>query len=182
MSGFSAFDDEFEGQSSKRKSAATVPDGDYTVEIKLAELRETKAGDVFSFKMVVLDDGPLSGKQIERALFLTPKGESEDERAENRKKKVGELKVDLATIGFDVDNWTKANNRPFGSQCELACRLMKGCKVQVRAKTNNNYQNVYINKRLEDGKPTKFGAAEMAAVQTDENVPFTADPEPNIPF
>jgi hypothetical protein len=159
---FDNFEDDFEGQPSKRPSnKATVPDGDYTVEVQSAELRDTKAGEVFSVKMTILDDGPLFSKQIEKAIFLVGKGETEQEKAENRKRRVGDMKADLATIGFDVDNWTRANGRPFGAQVGTACVLMIGCKLKVRAKTSNDYQNIYINKRLEDGKPAKFGKAEM---------------------
>lgn len=176
--GFGDFDEDFEKESSKKEyQKAEIPDGDYDVEIKLMELRETKAGDVFSFKMTILKDGPLKGKQIEKPIFLAGKGETDEERDEFHRKRVKELKVDLATLGFDVDNWTKTNNRPFGSQCELACSLAKGCHVSIRVKTNNNFQNVYINKRLSDadGKPAKFGAAEMGAAKTAEAEPFAID-------
>jgi hypothetical protein len=178
---FGDFDEDFEKETSKREYAkAEIPDDDYDCEVKSVELRETKAGDVFSFKLTILKDGPFKGKALEKAIFLAGKGETEEEKAEFHRKRVKELKVDLATLGFDVDNWTKANGRSFGSQCELACSLARGCHVAVRVKTNGTFQNVYLNKRLadKDGKPAKFGAVEMgakAAEKAGEKEPFAID-------
>lgn len=172
------YDDDFEGASSRRKKSE-VPDDDYECQIELVELRDTKAGDVLSFKMIVLkkgngDDTEYAGKKVEKAIFLNPTGEDAEE---NRKKRVEDMKRDFATLGFDVDNWTKANGRPFGKMCEIACRMATNMKVKVRLKTNNDYQNCYLNKRLEDGKPPKVGAAEMAAAKPpEEKAPFDIGP------
>ncbi len=79
-----------------------------------------------------------------------------------------------------MDNWTKANNRPFGSQCEAACSLARKLRVKLRLKTNGDFQNVYIQKRdaEADGKSAKFGEAELkaaAAAGAADKQPFAVD-------
>lgn len=169
MSGFKSFDTAamdagFEKALEKPKYAsdATVklPDGDYEVQITTGLLKDGEYGPIVTILMTVLGDGPQRGWQVEKTYFLTKKGEGDSGRIMDERK-IGELKSDLSTMGFDVANWTAANNRPFSVQLDIAASVMKGMKLKVRKKQNDEYANIYVNKRLEDGKPAKLTAADM---------------------
>lgn len=186
---FNSFDDAdelFEDLSDKRQSAS-LPDGDYEVEIVSAGPKyHEKSGDMFEFKLVVVGHEKYDGRKVDRTIFFDKKNGTDEEKEEYKAKKLQELKVDLKTLGFDVENWKKSTGRPFSQQLEAACTLMVGCKVKIRTKQNGEFANVYINKRLEDGKPAKFGAAEMAELTNTESgfdaaakTPASGDP---IPF
>ncbi len=174
MSGFSSFDaidDDFERAEAKPKYASEATeklgDGDYEVEITAGIPKEGDFGPVVTILMVVLTAGKYAGWKIEKTYFLTKKGEEAGERIKDEKR-VAELKSDLATIGFDVGNWSAANKRPFGAQLKIACETMKGCRLKIRKKQNGEYANIYMNKRLSeaDGKPATFGPNEMVASAT----------------
>lgn len=169
---FSDFDDEAEAIPTKPQFASDqtkqMADGTYEVELRAGVKKEGES-DIFVFAGTVLSDGPFRGWVLEKTIFFNKKSGTPEEKKEHRSGKIGELKSDLSTLGFDVANWTKANNRPFADQLERACKLMKGLRVKMTKRTKDNFVNVYINKRLPDpnDKPEKFGAAEMAAVAGD---------------
>lgn len=160
-------DDDFEKAPSKRANAPVIPDGDYDAEIGTGTgfKENEKAGDIFSFKFTVVG-GEYHGKTVERALFFDKKEGTDEEKKAHRNKKLNELKVDLKSLGFDVDHWTKANNRPFSQQLALAIKAMNGMRVKIRQKTNGEYVNLYLNKRLPelDGKPAVLGEGELKAL------------------
>jgi len=169
--GFSSFDDEFTRASAKPQYASDqtqqIPDGSYDVEITAGVMKETVTGEVFTFLGTVLTDGPYRGWKLERTIFFHKKNGSDEEKFEYTRKRIAELKTDLATLGFDVHNWTSGNGRPFSSQLKIACSVMRGCRVKMAKKTGEMV-NVYLNKRFPDldGKPAKFGPAEMVADAT----------------
>lgn len=172
MDGFSSFDElaeTFEQTEAKPKygSEATqkLADGDYDVEITAGIMKDTeKSGPVVTILMVVLTAGKFAGWKIEKPYFLTKKGEDGEGRVRDERR-MGELKSDLSTLGFDVQNWTAANKRHFGPQLKAACEVMKGMKLKVRKKQNGEYANLYFNKRLADldKMPAAIGPDEMKA-------------------
>ena len=169
MQSFSAFDnDEFENAPADRPKSV-VPDGDYLVEIKSAELKATKAGDMFSLKLILIGDTPYNGKELEHQIWFQKKEGTEEEKEEFRKGKITEFKHELKVIGFDVDSWKKANGQPFDKMIAIACDVMIGVHLMVRQKTSTDgrFVNVYVNKRMADSdkKPAKFGPADLKVAQ-----------------
>ncbi len=150
------------------EQTAALPDGDYDVKITGGVLKEAGGADLFTFLGTVETDGPYKGWKCERTIFLSKKEGSDEEKKAFKASKIGEIKADFKTMGFDVENWTKAAGRPFGEQWKVACEVMVGVCVKVRKKQNQKFANVYINKRLAnlDGMSPTFGEAEMAAGAT----------------
>ncbi len=150
------------------EQTAALPDGDYDVRITGGVLKDAGGSDIFSFLGTVLTDGPYKGWKCERTVFLSKKSGTDEEKKAFKVSKIGEILADFKTIGFDVENWTKANGRPRGEQMKVACNVMVGVCVKVRKSHKNNFTNVYINKRLAnlDGMSPTFGEAEMAAGAT----------------
>src|SRR5574338_303507 len=139
MPGFSSFDDEdFEKAPSKEGSG--LPDGKYECEITSVDDRDTTAGEVFSYKFVVIrhDNPKFINKKLERAIFLEPQNGTEAEREAAKERAIGDLKRDMNKLGFDVDNWKKANGRPFKQQMEIAMEMMRGMHVVVTQKASAN--------------------------------------------
>ncbi len=170
MSVFKSFDEEtFEKAPDKRQSGSDLPDGDYDVEIESAGADTNKAGEIFKFRFLVVHHDKFNGKKLDRTIFFEKKEGTDAEKKEYSAKKVQELKVDLKTLGFDVQNWTRAAGRPFEDQLALACAAMRGVHCKVRVK-NGDFTNVYINKRLHesDGKPAQFGEAELKAEEGED--------------
>lgn len=171
MDKFDSFDElaeDFEQVEAKPKygSEATqkLADGDYDVEITAGVPKDgEKSGPMVTILMVVLTAGKYAGWKIEKPYFLTKKSEDGDGRVRDERR-LSELKSDLTTLGFDVQNWTAANKRPFGTQLKAACEVMKGMRLKVRKKQNGEYANLYFNKRVEnDGRPPVVGPDEMRA-------------------
>jgi len=98
-------------------------------------------------------------------------------------KRVNELKADLKALGFDVDLWTGANERPFTAELVkvkpvLAGLRFKGKKKQGSAKKNapgEHYVYINVNERdTTDGKPEVLDAAAVAELLlgADADTPF----------
>ncbi len=140
-----------------------VADGEYECEIRSAVMKDTSSGKVFTFTGTILSDGPYRGYALEHTIFFSKKNGTDEEKAEYKKKQLGNLKKDFTTLGFDADNWTPEKGRLFSAQMPIACALAKGMVVKMRKKVTDTGENVYLNRRLadKDGKPAKFGAAEM---------------------
>jgi hypothetical protein len=176
--GFESFDDDAsEGVKAKpqfpSEQSKLVPDGEYEVTLKKG-VAKSGNGDVFTFVGIITSDGPFKGWHLERTLFFDKKSGTDEEKAAHRQKKHGEHKTDLKRLGFDVDNWKAAAGRPFSKQLALACDLMAGLKVRMRKKTNGSFENVYIDKRLDDDKPKEFTAENMVPPETGDD-PWNAD-------
>ncbi len=158
------FDDDFTTATATRPGGdfdlKDLPDGEYEFEVAACESKDTQSGPIVSMKLMILSDGKFAGKKVERAYFLTKKDEG-GARVKNENQ-IAELRKDLGVLGFDVENWTNANGRPFSKTLPEACRVMQGCGVKGKKKQNGKFANLYLNERLAtDGKPAKFGADEL---------------------
>ncbi len=153
-----------------------LPDGEYEFEIAgggagYKEIKSTES-ELVEFKLVMLTDGPHQGKKFNHSYWLTntaAKGGGLNEVS------VGILKKDLKTLGFDVDNWTKANGRPFFGELKKALKILNGGGFAFSGKKakKDAHANLYINSRsATDGKPATFDAKSMEAAAA---VPFNAD-------
>jgi hypothetical protein len=154
---------------------AKLPDGKYTFDVIAAEFKKSDKATVLTLKIATQHgDSVYEGKHD---YWLVGK-EGVDERSLNN------VKADLKALGFDVDEWTRANLRPFGEELTKACRVLVGLKIDGAKKNNESkgktYTNIYINGRAMtsekttlDGKPEKFNAALIQeAVDLAESNPF----------
>lgn len=183
------FEDAFDTATAKPKypseQSKAVPDGEYECEIRGASSKKVTGNTLFTFAMVIVSDGKYKGWALERTIFLEKKNGTDEEKAKFTSGKLGEVKKDFNTLGFDADNWTKANGRPFTLMASRASELAKGMRVKVRKKTNDQMADVYLNGRVldaaknaVDGKPLKVTPEELAAVKVPEgaDAPATAAP------
>lgn len=162
MTGFENFDRQFETATttSRKQSASKLADGEYEVQVTAGEMKDDEHGPRVAIYMTVLAPTHV-GVKVDKTYWLTKKGK--DGTREPDPMRFDELKSDLATMGFDVANWTAANKRPFSAQLALACHVMTDIKLKVKKKLKDDYHNLYLNKRLDDGKPQAFTAEHMVA-------------------
>lgn len=155
-------DDDFDNTKpagNRADGLADLPDGEYEFTVVSGEQKETKAGPLIVFKLSVLD-GVHAGMEVEHNYFLMKKDGESHVRNENQ---IAQLKKDLITLGFDVENWTKANERPFSTQLKLAMEVIRGVGFKGKKKQNGKFANLYLNERsASDGLPATFGAAELS--------------------
>jgi len=161
-----SYDDDMEAT----VTAADPKDGDYLFEVVSFAYRD-QGGGIFEFKSKIVTDCPYFGYENKRTYFLTKK--EGDERVPNedaRKQVVAVLK----SLGFDVDNWTKANNRPWSKEFEKAAVAVVGLKFKGKLKRNEQYVNVYVGARdaASDGRPEKLGSKEMDEAMTANKDPW----------
>ncbi len=198
MPDFSRFDDDDNGDPTPVKprygneQTKALKDGDYDVKLTHAEMKamgKDTSDSKFVFYGVIVSDGPFNGWKCEKEILLDKKGGdgvTDEMKNEHRRNKTSELLGDFRTIGFDVENWTKANGRPRSEQIPVACDVLKGVYVKMTKRTKGAFTNVYINKRLAnlDGMSPTFGEAEMAAGATASS-PQAGDTMPDgseVPF
>lgn len=170
--GMEAFDDEVEVVKPGGKgSLKDLPDGDYEFVIDKAEQSDTKGGTLLRLKLSVLTEGPASGKEVDHVYFMTTIDKQTQKPALNE---IGMsvLKKDLATLGFDEPNWKKATGRPFSKELVKAQHAMKDMKFKGKKTTNGNYANLFVNERLDDGKPKQIGSDELDAAVKDTDEPW----------
>lgn len=161
-------DDQFEKATGEKNygggGLAKLPDGKYTYDVLAAQYKKGVNSTIFTLKIAAqVGEAVYEGKH-EYWLGRDKNGSTEwDERSINT------LKGDLKTMGFDADEWTRANLRPFGDELTKACRAMVGMKIDGAKKENESkgktYTNIYINgraltedKKTLDGKPAKYNA------------------------
>lgn len=171
---FDDFEDDFEGASTSappkpgaKIDAKQLADADYVFVVKKVEPKDTNAGPLVTFTLEIASPGAFDGCSVERQYWLTKKDESG-----GRIKNAAVVKLlhdDLAKLGFDVDNWTKANGRPFSVELKRAAKVAVGMKFKGKKKQNGQYANLYVNERAkDDGKP--------AVVDKEFMDEFCADP------
>lgn len=150
-----------------------LPDGKYCITLTHSEFVDLAKFYKFTLQYAVeVSDQETINSKKEFLIF------KDDE--EKAMRNIQDLKATLKTIGFDVDNWTKANGRAFSDEFTKARPAIVGCQVMATKKKNGEYVNVYFDKRIlgddgkpVDGKPLEIGAAEItAAVEADK----AADP------
>lgn len=157
------------------KGLRSLPDGDLLLEIDSAEFKETQDGrDIVKLKVIVLNEGKHKGMTFDHDYWLKKKDKDTKEIVVDERK-VGTLRKDLKTLGFDEVDWTKAAGRPFKAELQKALLVMPGIQIKAKKSTKDEYANLYINGRGEDGKPEKFGPAELAAAAKADEAPFSVD-------
>ena len=149
-----------------RADASDLPDGDYEFEIEKAIVKTSKEKKkvILSMDLLVVK-GHKEGSSVEKPYFLS----SQDA--------VNICLDEFVRLGFDCENWKKANGRPMSQELEKATYWLtdvaKAAKaegkpaIRFRAskKKNGEYHNINIKERLADGHPAKIGEAELATVQ-----------------
>lgn len=173
MAGLATFDDEAEkvapGGATK---LAAIADGEYELIIEKATIKEVKGSNVVEMKLTILTEGVHTGAEVTQSSWITNINK-ETNKPELNQVAVGILKKDLETLGFDIPEWTKANNRPFSQELPKALHCLTGVKFKGKKVTNGKYANLYINERLpSDGKPAKFGPTELEAAAKANDIPF----------
>lgn len=150
-----------------------LPDGEYTFDVDDAELKETKNGtDLFKLKLLGLD-GAAQGQTFEHDYWLTNK-DKETEKIVMNDVKIGMLKKDLETLGFDTPEWKKEKGRPLSKELAKAVKVLEGMRLKGKKTTNGKYANFHIVARVTgtDGKPEKIGPKELNAANEQ---PFSVD-------
>lgn len=158
-----------------RGGLGLLADGnDYDMEIESAELKETTSGhDIFKMKLVVIGGPSKVGKEIDYDEFLTTK-DKKSGGITISEVKLGIVKKNLETLGFDSGEWTKANGRPFSKEIAKAILLLPGLRFTASKTTKDGYANLKIVARnfTADRKPEKFGPAELNKAQESDAEPF----------
>lgn len=154
MSGFEAimadigqFDAAFAPGEARRAGLEILPeltDTDFEIVKAEPEVTPKTRDNILRIGLKVLS-GPLAGQPVEYAYFF--KSQSN----------IDILGGDLATLGFDTDQW-KAPARPFSKELVKALPRLIGKRFRGRTKKNGEYTNLYINAALVSGKPTTNGA------------------------
>ena len=149
-----------------------LKDGEHQLEIVKASSRDYQnkttgdKGFILKMKLVKLDNTPPAEVSFSFDTFCT------DEDSYSRLLRL------LITLGFDADVWKKSAGRPFSQEFPKALRAMPGMRFKAKKATNESkgktYHNLYPDARLPDGKPDKFGPAELnaAADEFDPDNPF----------
>lgn len=163
------FDDEME----TTVTAADPKDGEYQFEVVSLAYRDNEtAGGLFELKTRIVGETPYHGYENKRAYFLTKKAEGggREPNEDARKQLVGVLK----SLGFDVDNWTRANGRPWSREFEKAAAAAPGLQFKGTLKRNGQYTNVFVKARdaAADGRPERLGAAELDAAAAANKDPW----------
>ena len=123
------FDDVFCPPSGRKLDVDLVPNGQYEVEIGKAAIEETqKSGDTILKLPLIFRSGNIAGDYTEKPYFF---------RTHEQAELCG---ADLRVMGFDVENWTKANGRPLSQELPKAVARMPGLKLKV-AKSSRDGQN-----------------------------------------
>lgn len=140
-----------------------LPDGKYEFAFVKATYKQVKTGaELVDIQIEVVSDGPQFGKKFQHTYWLT---ETAEKGGGLNKVSLGILRKDLKTLGFDEDQWTRANGRPFLEELKKALRVIeKGVQFTGTKKKSGNFAQLYIDARsATDGMPAKFGPAEMNA-------------------
>lgn len=173
MATLTDFDDDFTTitNDNGELDLSKLPDGEYEFAVQKYAVKETRSGPMVSMKLELLGEGRHGGSVVDRPYFLT-----QDEggvRVKNGRD-IAKLRDDLKLLGFDVDNWTKENSRPFSHEINRVAMVIvgvqfKATKKQGGKKSNGGFwQNLNFVARLTtDGKPEKFGVKELDEANVD---------------
>ncbi len=175
MAGSADFDDDFDNA----KAAGTggtlkkedLPDGDYEMDIDEVTVKSVKGAPLLVLTLQIVGDSVHAGGTLSHEYWYKSADGSTNEKT------MAQLRKDLTTMGFGAEGWGKEGRR-FSEEmpkCEL---VMPGMRLACRKKTNpsgnKTYHNLYLNKRLDDGKPYPIDAATLAELAAAKAVP--ADP------
>ena len=116
----------------------SLPDGKYQMFVDAIELRDSVYADgypVFQIKLTVVD-GEFRGKSVFKRYPLEP-----DER------RIGVLKTDLSTLGFDLSSIIDLTDQ---EKMESLLDVVVDVTVKTKPSKSNgkNYPNYYINRKV----------------------------------
>ncbi len=164
MTDLEQYDDDAKPATSRFASGLDqIKDGEYDFEVASAVMKTTTKDNtpLCSFKLVIISEGAHAGAEVERASFV------KDRESFNV------LLGDFRKLGFDSDDWTKANGRPASQEVDKAVKVAVGMRFRGKKhsnaskKDNKVYHNLDILKRIEDGKPVQVGKKELDAADKD---------------
>jgi len=147
------YDDDFAEAPVEEKEFEEPPDGKYQVLVDKVEMARAKQSGAPMLKWQLKIIGPrCAGRYLFRNNMIAS--------PEN----VKWLKNDLATCGVDVGGLKLS---------DLPNRLgeLLDVQLEVQKKTNGEYTNVYLNRRIEIDVPPEFGAG-RAHAGADDVLPF----------
>lgn len=176
MATLTDFDDDFTTATGNARAGeielSKLPDGEYEFAVKAFAVKDTSSGPMASMKLEIVSEGPFAGKVVDRPYFFTQENRDTGLREKNERA-LATLRDDLKVLGFDTDNWTKANGRPFSVEINRvgACvaDVMLKAKKTSKVSGTKTYHNLFVNARLSDvdGKPVAFGPKEMEDANAD---------------
>lgn len=143
-----------------------LTDGEYEFEVRKCEFKNIakKSMAIVSMDIEVISAGKHMGQVVQHGLYI----KDADGAA-----RVGK---ELAILGFDCSEWTRANGRPFSGEIKKVPKVLKGLRFKAKKTTNSSddkeFYNLYINKRLPDGKPARLGKDQLDAVDPLGDDPF----------
>lgn len=148
------FDDDFVGAVVEEKDFEEPPDGKYQVIVDKVEMARSKTSNQTMLKWQLKILGPrCAGRYLFRNNMIAS--------PEN----VKWLKNDLATCGIDVANLRLS---------DLPNRLgeLLDVTLEVQKKTNGEFANVYLNRRIQIDVPPGHGANRGERAGSNDIVPF----------
>ena len=176
------FDENFQPSAGMRAGLDTLPDGTYGFEIVEADLSRTAQTQELILRLslkVITDNRPamaIHGRAIDTIVdraYLFRSSEA-----------VALLGGDLMTLGFDSQDWTVANGRPFSKELPRVIPRLHGLRFRGQKKTKQNlknpeqpYHNLTILARLPGGSATSTppmppSLLASAASNDDDEPPF----------
>ena len=159
--GLIGFDEEAKPSSGFSNKLEDIPDGEYQFLITKAEMRKNASAgySILDMTLRVLD-GDRAGTEGSKPVFF--------KEQQNVNIFMGELRV----LGFDVDNWTVAKQRPFSSELVKARLQLPG--LAFKGKKKKSKDGVHINIEVKEliGRREIPGAAAAAAAAAAKNDPF----------
>lgn len=152
-----------------------LADGEYEFIIDKVVEKETKSGNLFAMKLMVLTDGIFAGRQVNVDYWLT-RLNKDIGKMEVNGINVGNLRQDLGKMGFDEENWTKANGRPFFTEFKKAMLLMEGLRFKAKKATNTKnakFPHFNVTERIVgDCQSEKIGKEEIDAAEAANAIPI----------
>lgn len=157
------YDDDFETAkpgTSQRPKIEDLTDGKYEFEIVSGAVKFPKEFCILEMNLRVTSEGAHCGEEFQYSEFVNA------DRAPF-------IKGILKALGFDVDLWTKANNRPFSAEFIKVGKCLKGVRFSGRKKTNpgnkgKDFHNLYIDRRTDDDQPDTFGPEQLDTADPDQ--------------
>jgi len=126
-----------------------VPDGSYQVEVDVCQLTRTKQTEEPMLKMELRIIGPSHpGRVVFKNYLFRPQS-------------ISFFKTDMSTMGFK-------GIKPSDLSEEEVLRKFLGLKLNIRIKTNGEYQNIYINSRINEGTVSGAPGANTTGQQPEQ--------------
>ena len=145
------YDDEWESTDVTEEEYGAVPDGLYRVRVEEVCLKNSQSGNLMlAWQLEIVGQEHGGRKLFKNSLLVTPK---------NRKW----LKIDLDKCGLKLE---KLSQLP-GRLSELLDLIL-----EVRKVTKGEFENIYIQKRIERIESGEIAATITSAVDEPDVIPF----------